>query len=201
MMNEILNRSAKWALKSSKEQYHSPYVKVFDDVLTLPSRKRIVFTRIELKDFVAVIPVLKRKIVMVKVHRYPFNQWSLEVPCGNINENEPVEKCALRELREETGYIARKITSLGWYYPHTRSTQKSYIFLAEKFIKDKPKHDETEQIKTHILPVKTVYKRLESGKITHAPTIIALYKLMTHRPQLQKMKRSKAVHTKPSANL
>lgn len=200
-MNEISSHSAKRALESSKEVYHSPYVKVFDDVLALPSSKRIVFTRIELNDFVAVVPVLEREIVMVKVHRYPFNQWSLEVPCGNIDENEPVEKCALRELREETGYVAKKITNLGWYYPHTRGTQKSYIFLAEKLIKDKPEHDETEQIVTHILPVETAYKRLESGEISHAPTIIALYKLMTHRPQLQNTKRSKSVHTRPSATL
>jgi len=182
MVNHSSKYSVKWVLNSSIEQYRSPYVKVFDDALTLPGNKQIVFTRIELEDFVAVVPILEGKIVMVKVYRYPFNEWSLEVPCGHIGDNESAKKCALRELQEETGYIARKITSLGWYHPQTRSTQKSHIFLAEKLAKDKPNHDKTEQIRIRILATKKVYEELESGRITHAPTIIALYKLMTHRP-------------------
>lgn len=181
MATPISKRPVKWVLKSSREQYRSPYVKVFDDIITLPYGKQIVFTRMELKDFVAVIPILKQKIVMVEVYRYPINKWSLEVPAGYMDDNEPPEKCAVRELREETGYIARKTTSLGWYYPYTRSTQKSYIFLAKKLAKNKPNREETEQIRIRNLATKTVYTRLRSGKITHAPTIIALHKFLTHQ--------------------
>jgi len=181
MVSHSSKHSVKWVLNSSIEQYRSPYVKVFDDALALPGNKQIIFTRIELKDFVAVVPILKSKIVMVEVYRYPINEWSLEVPCGHINDNEPTEKCALRELQEETGYLARKITNLGWYYPQTRSTQKSYIFLAENLVKDKPNPDKTEQIRIRIFATKKAYTKLESGRITHAPTIIALYKFMKYR--------------------
>jgi ADP-ribose pyrophosphatase len=177
MVNHPSKHSVKWILNSSKEQHRSPYVKVFDDTLTLPSNKQITFTRIELQDFVAVVPILKEKIVMVEVYRYPLNEWSLEVPSGHIGDNEPAKNCAKRELQEETGYLARKITRLGWYHPQTRSTQKSYMFLAENLVKDKPNPERTEQIKVQILRTKKVYEELASGRITHAPTIIALYKL------------------------
>jgi ADP-ribose pyrophosphatase len=181
-MRNYPKHQVKWVLNSSIEKYRSPYLKVFDDALTLPGNKQIIFTRIELKDFVAVVPILKRKIVMVEVYRYPITGWSLEVPCGHIDENESAKKCALRELHEETGYLARKIKNLGWYRPQTRSNQKSYIFLAEKLVKDKPNYDETEQIRVRILETEKVYEKLESGRITHAPTIIALYKLAIHGP-------------------
>jgi ADP-ribose pyrophosphatase len=181
MRNYSSKHEVRWVLNSSTEKYRSPYLRVFDDALTLPGNNQIIFTRIELKDFVAVVPILKRKIVMVEVYRYPANGWSLEVPCGHIDDSELAKKCALRELREETGYLAREIKNLGWYRPQTRSNQKSYIFLAEKLVRDRPNCDETEQIRVRILETKKVYEKLESGKITHAPTIIALYKLGTHR--------------------
>jgi len=51
------------------------------------------------------------KILLLKEFRAPLNQWVIEFPKGLINNNESIEKAALRELREETGYegIIKKI--------------------------------------------------------------------------------------------
>jgi len=174
----------KWKLKSSKESYHSSHVAVFDETLIVPDRSEISFTRINLKDFVSVVPVLKNNIVMLEVYRYPLDKWSLEVPSGHIDENETPENCALRELREEAGYLARKLSSLGWYHPLTRSTQKAYIFLAEQLVNAQPSHESTEQITIRFFPAKKVYEELIVGKISHAPTIIGLYKFLMFRPSL-----------------
>lgn len=57
---------------------------------------------------------------------------SVEVPAGLIEDNEEPEEVAKRELQEETGYIAEKITKVVDYYPdEAMSKSINYIFLAE----------------------------------------------------------------------
>lgn len=192
------NAKVNWKLKSSRESYHSSYVAVFDETLILPDRSEISFTRIDLKDFVSIVPVLNDNIVMLEVYRYPLDEWSLEVPSGHVDENETPENCALRELREEAGYVAGKLSSLGWYHPSTRSTQKAYIFLAEQLVHAQPSREKTEQIVIRFFPAKKVYEELVVGKISHAPTIIGLYKLLMLRPCLFRQHESPdCLHTKP----
>jgi 8-oxo-dGTP pyrophosphatase MutT (NUDIX family) len=47
-----------------------------------------------------------------KQFRPPIDQVVIEVPAGLIDEGESAEECALRELREETGYVGRLVE--GW---------------------------------------------------------------------------------------
>lgn len=66
-----------------------------------------------LVDGVDIIPILKKQgkqyFIFVKQFRIPMNGWCLEFPAGLIDENESVKEAALRELKEETGYVASKI--------------------------------------------------------------------------------------------
>jgi ADP-ribose pyrophosphatase len=67
-------------------------------------------------DAVVIIPLLRDhhadassstppETLLVRQYRPPVRQYTLEFPAGLIDENETVEQAALRELREETGYI------------------------------------------------------------------------------------------------
>ncbi|CAI4227367.1 unnamed protein product [Auanema sp. JU1783] len=47
----------------------------------------------------------KKFIILVKQYRIPMKGWSLEFPAGLIDKGETVEECAIRELKEETGYV------------------------------------------------------------------------------------------------
>lgn len=55
----------------------------------------------------------KNKILLVKQFRYPFQKFFLELPAGKLDFNEFPDVCALRELKEETGYTADNIIKLG----------------------------------------------------------------------------------------
>lgn len=48
-------------------------------------------------------------IVLQKQFRPPVAKVVIEVPAGLIDEGEDMEECALRELKEETGYIGEVV--------------------------------------------------------------------------------------------
>ena len=53
------------------------------------------------------------RLVMVRQHRYALDRVMLEFPAGKIDGGEDPRVCALRELREESGYTAREVAYAG----------------------------------------------------------------------------------------
>lgn len=47
------------------------------------------------------------EIILQKQYRPPANQVMIEVPAGLIDEGETAEEAAVRELKEETGYVGK----------------------------------------------------------------------------------------------
>jgi ADP-ribose pyrophosphatase len=69
---------------------------------------------------VAILPLLPAKKIIVNVnYRHATRSWEIELPRGQKKEGEPIEKAAIRELKEETGYQIAKCTHLGNMAPDT----------------------------------------------------------------------------------
>jgi ADP-ribose pyrophosphatase len=169
----------KWRLVGSEKVYTSDYVTIFNDKLLLGDNSCIDYERVELRDFCSVLPLIEpQKIVMIKIYRYPADCTSWEIPSGFIEHDESAHEAAVRELKEETGYKSEKLTDWGSFSPWTRSIQRAHLFLAEKLVKGRPKRDNTEQIEVKLITVEEAKKMLRAGKVTHAPTIVALQKLL-----------------------
>jgi ADP-ribose pyrophosphatase len=63
---------------------------------------------------VAILPVLESgKLLLNLNYRHATRSWELELPRGRIDAAETLEEAALREMKEETGYVASSVVFLG----------------------------------------------------------------------------------------
>ncbi|KAI0173597.1 MutT/nudix family protein [Hypoxylon sp. FL1284] len=62
-------------------------------------------------DGVGIVAILDKptgpEIVLQKQYRAPIDKVTIEVPAGLVDEGETAEQAAIRELKEETGYVAK----------------------------------------------------------------------------------------------
>ncbi len=116
-----------------------------------------------------------KKMILVKQHRYPHG-YVLEIPAGTLEKREKAVKCAFRELEEETGYRAKKMTSLITYYPSIGyNSEKIHCFVASglKKVSDL-KLDEDEILSVEKIDMKKVLSMIKTGKIQDSKTICAV---------------------------
>jgi len=77
------------------------------------------------KSVIGAIFSADRKEVLL-IQRRDVPVWVL--PGGGVEENEAVEKAALREVWEETGYRAEIARKVGEYQPANRLSRYTYLF-------------------------------------------------------------------------
>jgi 8-oxo-dGTP pyrophosphatase MutT (NUDIX family) len=109
----LLARVTGWETRSSREVYTNQWLRVREDQVTRPDGSDGLYGLLELHHPVSfVVPVTDDgEILLVRIERYTVGD-SLEVPSGNTDGEDP-EVAARRELREETGYVARDWERLG----------------------------------------------------------------------------------------
>lgn len=81
----------------------------------------------------AVLPVLKDGRVALNCNfRHATRSWELEIPRGFSEKGETIEETARRELKEETGLIARELIFLGEIAPDSGTSSSIVpVFLAK----------------------------------------------------------------------
>ncbi|CUH94046.1 hypothetical protein P22_0108 [Propionispora sp. 2/2-37] len=156
--------------------YDGCLLKVYADTVVLPNGKKARREVVRHPGAVAVVPVLgDGRIVMVRQYRYPVDGTLLEIPAGKLDPGESPDHCVLRELSEETGYIAgitRKLTAI-----HTApgfSDELIHIYLAENLEMTRQHTDEDEFINVEIYTKEELRDMISRGLITDAKTIVGL---------------------------
>jgi len=115
------------------------------------------------------------KVILVKQHRYPHG-YVLEIPAGTLEKGENPLKCAFRELEEETGYRAKKMTPLITYYPSIGyNTEIIHCFLASNLRKNSDLSLDDDEILSVIkVDLKKLIRMIKTGKIQDSKTICAV---------------------------
>ncbi|MFW6120335.1 MAG: NUDIX hydrolase [Petrotogales bacterium] len=139
-------------------------VKLIDD--TVSSREVVRFS-----GAVAVVLFNKNNVVLVEQFRFPVGERVLEIPAGRLENENPLE-CAIREVKEETGYSCKNIDKLTEIYTSPGfSDEIIHIFKADVKEQGEPQPDPGEFVVVVELPLEECLKKIFSGEIKDSKTI------------------------------
>ncbi len=132
--------------------------------------------RIEHPGAALIIPfITKTDIVFLKQYRIVFEQEFLELPAGTLDKGEAPLSCARRELMEETGFKAGRMTKLGKICPVPGySNEVIHLYKAEALRPAEAEKDEDEMIETVVFSRQEVRDLFNKGRICDAKTICVL---------------------------
>jgi ADP-ribose pyrophosphatase len=115
----------------------------------------------------------KNRVLLVRQYRLPAEKYLWELPAGRLDDGEKPLDAAKRELKEETGYAAKKWTKLASYFASPGFVQERMtIFLAEDLTEGEATPMEDERIETRWFKRKELAEMIDEGKIEDGKTLI-----------------------------
>lgn len=126
---------------------------------------------------VVLLPLIDRDtVVLIENHRPTVNETLLELPAGTRESDEPVDETAHRELIEETGYTAGRLTKLFEFYSAPGICDElMHLYLAEDLVEGQHAREATEQIENHVATRQQIEQMMREGQIRDAKTLVGLY--------------------------
>jgi ADP-ribose pyrophosphatase len=156
--------------------YDGRVLSVRVDDVELPNGHRSNFEIIEHAGGVCIIAQPQREtIVLVRQYRPAIAGYLLEVPAGKLERGEDPTECALRELREETGYRCERIRKTWSFYTAPGfCSELLHLFVAEGLSQGKAEPEDNEAIDVEVVSVDRALEMVDRGEIIDAKTQIAL---------------------------
>jgi len=170
---------------SSKLIYEGRAVKLRVDVVQMPSGRESEREIVEHDDCVAIIAIdADDNILLVSQFRKPIEKELLEIPAGGIDSGETPEDAVCRELREETGFLPRRVESLGGFYSTPGyCTEYLYLYLATELTPSPLYAEDTENISLVRAPIKKIPELVTSGRICDAKSIAGLLAYLEYQKE------------------
>ncbi|MCE5285455.1 MAG: NUDIX hydrolase [Pelosinus sp.] len=161
---------------NSKQVFDGKLLKVFSDEVELPNGNKSSREIIRHPGAVAIVPILNDgRIVMVRQYRYPIADTLLEIPAGKLDAGETPKECAVRELSEETGYVAHTLKKLTAIVTTPGFTDEViHIYLATDLEMTEQHTDEDEFINMELYSKEELRVMIDNGMLSDAKTLVGL---------------------------
>jgi 8-oxo-dGTP pyrophosphatase MutT (NUDIX family) len=168
----------------SKQVYANPWMTVREDVIRRSDGSTGIYGVVDSPDIALVIPSDGDRLQLVEQYRHPVAGRRWEFPSGSADQRLDTDPTALaaRELREETGLSANRLTPLGTLdvTPSTFS-QRCSVFLATDLTYGAPQRELEEQdMRSAWFTRAEVERMISDGTITDAKSVAAYTLLLLH---------------------
>ncbi len=168
-----------WTTLQSDLKYTNPWIELTEYQVLNPAGKPGIYGVVNFKNVaIGILPLDKNQNTwLVGQWRYPLNAYSWEIPEGGGPLGiDPLES-AKRELKEETGLIAKTYRELGQI--HTSNSvcnEYGILYLAQELEESEAHPDENEDLQVKKLPFKEAYQMVLDGRITDSLSQVAILK-------------------------
>lgn len=131
---------------------------------------------VEHSDCIAVVPIdAEGNILLVSQFRKAVERQLIEIPAGGIDNGEDVEEAVRREMREETGYLPRKLERLtGFFSSPGFCTEFLHLYLATDLTYAPLHAEDTPGIRVVKVPASGIAEMISSGAICDSKSIAGL---------------------------
>ena len=177
-------RPSPWKTLSSRIIYENPWIKLREDQVVAPSGAQGIYSVVESRVAVGVLAFdSSGDIYLVGQYRYPTQCYSWEIPEGGADHGEDPLHAAQRELREETGIVAKQWEPLGGelHLSNCFTAERGLLFTASELSFAERNLDPTEEIAVKKVSFVEALEMVREGIITDALSVIAILRFDLER--------------------
>jgi ADP-ribose pyrophosphatase len=168
-------------LISTERRYQGRIIHLDVDTVEFPDGSTGQLELIRHPGAAAVVPMLDDpaspdpRVLLLHQFRHAAESFIWEIPAGRLDPGETPEHCAHRELTEETGMRASRMTPLTTIYTTPGFTdERIHLFLASGLEEGAHRREPDEFMEVHTWLWSDVMKMIESGVVQDAKTLVAL---------------------------
>jgi 8-oxo-dGTP pyrophosphatase MutT (NUDIX family) len=176
MSNETIKNP--WTTLSGEAKYDNKWINVTEYQVLNPAGGKGIYGKVHMKNKAIGVIALdeNNNTWLVGQYRYTLDIFSWEIPEGGGNFNEEPVEAAKRELKEETGIIAKKWTLLfKIHLSNSVTDEEGFVFLAEDLEFGERELEETESdLKAMKIPLKEAVDRVMKSEITDSMSMTGL---------------------------
>ncbi len=167
-------------LIESRVLYRGRVVTLRLDTVRLPNGTIAQREIVEHRGAVAIVPLMDADtVLLIRQYRQAVGETLLEIPAGTLEPEEPPDRCAERELEEETGYRAGNLRHLfSQYLAPGYSQEVLHVYLAEQLTRTRQQTDADEIVELAPVPLQQIEPMILKGEIKDAKTIAGLLMML-----------------------
>lgn len=175
---------AKWIAHGERSLYASRWVDVRLVDVETPDGHRFEHHVLRMQR-VAVASVLdedRRRLLMLRRHRFIDDSWGWEVPVGIVEPDESALQTAAREVEEETGWRPAQLRRVLEFQPALGIADTPHeLFAAVGAHRIGEPTDVTEADQVAWMPVENLLGMVDDGSIRDGATLVAVLHLLASR--------------------
>jgi 8-oxo-dGTP pyrophosphatase MutT (NUDIX family) len=168
-----------WVILKEEIKFDTPWISVSKFDVLNPAGKPSLYGVVNFKNLaIGVLPLDNNlNTWLVGQWRFPLNQYSWEIPEGGGPHGEEPLDTAKRELKEETGLIAKNYRELcRMHTSNSVSDEHAILFLAQDLEQAMAEPEETEDLQLKKLPFEEAFQMVMRGEITDSLSMVAILK-------------------------
>lgn len=177
--SQIQKEKEKHALTETRQIYKGRILELKLETYQFEQSKKVAEIVVH-PGAVVIVPIDPQgRILLVQQWRRAVADILLELPAGTLEKGELPIDCAKRELQEETGFAAKKMTPMGGFFSAPGfCTEYLHLFLAEDLIPSPLEPDDDEMIDLVPVSIQEAKQMIERNQICDAKSVAGLLRYL-----------------------